>query len=86
MAFATNPDGTTKWIFVQLSGFNGFAVIDFATHKEIKRVKLPELACREGSVPAGRERVARNGAVTSDQKTLIVNSRLNSADLLILAA
>src|SRR5580693_10670064 len=23
MAFATNPDGTTKWIFAQLSGFNG---------------------------------------------------------------
>src|SRR5207253_2251110 len=35
MAFATNPDGSTKWIFVQLSDFNGFAVIDFATHKEI---------------------------------------------------
>src|SRR5450631_222254 len=43
MAFATNPDGTTKWMFVQLSGFNGFAVIDFATHKEINRIKLPDL-------------------------------------------
>src|SRR4029077_20583369 len=38
MAFATNPDGSTKWLFTQLSGFNGFAVIDFATHKEIKRI------------------------------------------------
>src|SRR5436190_5459517 len=36
MAFASNPDGSTKWIFVQMSGFNGFAVVDFATHKEIK--------------------------------------------------
>src|SRR6267378_2298611 len=44
MAFATNPDGTTKWIFVQLTGYNGFAVIDFATHKEINRLKLPALA------------------------------------------
>ena len=35
MAFATNPDGSTKWIFVQLTGFNGFAVVDFATRKEI---------------------------------------------------
>src|SRR6266853_6023548 len=33
MAFATNPDGSTKWIFVQLSGFNGFAVVDFATRE-----------------------------------------------------
>src|ERR1700681_4980537 len=29
MAFATNPDGSTRWIFVQLSGLNGFAVVDF---------------------------------------------------------
>ncbi len=78
MAFATNPDGTTKWIFVQLSGFNGFAVIDFATHKEINRLKLPAL-------PAGKAPFLLGGneshgmAVTSDQKTLIVNSRLNSA-------
>src|SRR4029079_16067757 len=34
MTFNTNPDGSTKWIFVQLSGFNGFAVVDFATRKE----------------------------------------------------
>src|SRR5690349_11716136 len=43
MAFATNPDGSTKWIFVQLSNFNGFAVVDFATRKEINRIKLPDL-------------------------------------------
>src|SRR6202166_314564 len=43
MAFATNPDGTTKWIFVQLSGFNGFAVVDFASRKEINRIKNPDL-------------------------------------------
>jgi YVTN family beta-propeller protein len=78
MAFATNPDGTTKWIFVQLSGFNGFAVVDFATHKEINRIKLPDL-------PAGKAPFMEGGneshgmAVTSDGKTLVVNSRLNSA-------
>ena len=43
MAFATNPDGSTKWIFAQLTDFNGFAVVDFATHKEIKRIKNPDL-------------------------------------------
>src|SRR5689334_14232059 len=78
MAFATNPDGSTKWIFVQLSGFNGFAVVDFATHQEIKRVKLPDLL--PGKAPflvGGNE--SHGMAVTSDGKTLIVNSRLNSA-------
>src|SRR5215470_13328312 len=78
MAFATNPDGTTKWIFVQLSGFNGFAVVDFATHKEVQRIKLPDL-------PAGKAPFLMGGneshgmAVTTDGKTLVVNSRLNSA-------
>src|SRR5437868_385043 len=43
MAFSTNPDGSTKWIFVQMSGLNGFAVVDFATHKEIKRIDNPAL-------------------------------------------
>jgi YVTN family beta-propeller protein len=78
LAFEKNPDGSTKNIFVQLSGFNGFAVVDFATHKEIKRIELPKIA-------AGKEPVLEGGneshgmAVTSDGKTLVVNSRLNSA-------
>src|SRR5882762_5512900 len=33
MAFDTNPDGSTKRIFLQLSGFNGFITVDFATHQ-----------------------------------------------------
>jgi len=78
MAFATNPDGSTKWIFVQLSGFNGFAVVDFATQKEINRMKLPDL-------PPGKSIFKEGGneshgmAVTADGKTLVVNSRLNSS-------
>ena len=78
MAFYTNPDGSTKWIFTQLTGFNGFAVVDFATHKEINRIKLPELP--PGKAPflvGGNE--SHGMAVTSDGKTLIVNSRLNTA-------
>ncbi len=78
MAFLTNPDGSTKWIFAQLSALNGFAVIDFATHKEINRIKLPDL-------PPGKKPYLYGGneshgmAVTSDGKTLVVNSRLNTA-------
>src|SRR5919204_2465938 len=40
MAFDTNPDGSTKRIFVQLSGFNGFTTIDFATHQLGPEVKV----------------------------------------------
>jgi YVTN family beta-propeller protein len=37
MAFDTNPDGSTKRIFVQLSNYHGFAVVDFATGREVAR-------------------------------------------------
>lgn len=78
LAFERNADGSTKRIFVQLSGYNGFAVLDFATHKEVERIELPKIA-------AGKQPVLEGGneshgmAVTSDGKILVVNSRLNSA-------
>src|SRR5580704_117235 len=39
MAFEKAPDGSTSRIFVQLSGFHGFAVVDFKAHKEVNRIK-----------------------------------------------
>jgi YVTN family beta-propeller protein len=78
MAFSQNPDGSTKWVFAQLSAFNGFAVLDFATRKEVNRIKLPELAAGKAPVTVGGNE-SHGIAVTPDQKTLIVNSRLNSA-------
>ncbi len=77
MTFNSNPDGSTEWIFVQLTGFNGFAVVDFATHKEIKRIKLPDVPAGKQFLFGGNE--SHGMAVTSDGKTLVVNSRLNSA-------
>src|SRR5215471_7858820 len=40
MAFETNADGSTKRIFLQLSGFNGFTTIDFATHALGAEIKV----------------------------------------------
>ncbi len=77
MAFNSNPDGSTKWIFVQLSGFNGFAVVDFATRKEINRIKNPDLPPGKATVPAGSD-PSHGMAVTADGKTLVVCSRLNN--------
>ena len=77
MAFAANPDGSTKWIFVQLTGFNGFAVVDFATRKEINRIKNPDLPPGKSTVPEGSD-PSHGMAVTSDGKTLVVCSRLNN--------
>jgi YVTN family beta-propeller protein len=78
MTFSSNPDGSTKWLFAQLSAFNGFAVVDFATHKELKRVPNPPLPAGRKEVPEGSD-PSHGMAVTPDQKTLIVCSRLNNA-------
>ena len=77
MAFSSNPDGSTKWIFVQLSDFNGFAVVDFATQKEINRVKNPEIPAAKQYHVGGN--ASHGMAVTADGKTLVVNSGLNSS-------
>jgi YVTN family beta-propeller protein len=78
MAFSTNPDGSTKWIFAQLSNYNGFAVLDFASRKEVQRVALPQISPGKAPVNVGGN-VSHGIAVTPDNQTLIVNSRLNSA-------
>ena len=77
MTFSWNNDGSTKWIFVQLSGFNGFAVVDFATHKEINRIKNPDLPPGKKEVTAGSD-PSHGMAVTPDGKTLVVCSRINN--------
>lgn len=77
MAFAPNADGSTKWIFAQLTDFNGFAVVDFATHKEVNRIKNPDLPPGKSIVTAGSD-PSHGMAVTADGKTLVVCSRINN--------
>ncbi|HWW82362.1 MAG TPA: beta-propeller fold lactonase family protein [Vicinamibacterales bacterium] len=78
MTFSANPDGSTKWLFVQISDFHGFVVVDFQARKEVTRISLPQLA--PGKTPVLQGADASHGmAVTSDGKTLVVCSRLNSA-------
>jgi YVTN family beta-propeller protein len=43
MTFDTNPDGSTKRIFVQLSNFHGLAVVDFASGREVARIEHPAI-------------------------------------------
>ncbi|MGH7552700.1 MAG: YncE family protein [Longimicrobiales bacterium] len=76
MAFDQNPDGSTRYIFAQLSEFNGFAVVDFATRKELRRVKYPDVAAAKQVKVGGN--VSHGLAVTPDSKVLIANSRLNN--------
>jgi YVTN family beta-propeller protein len=79
MAFEVNPDGSTKRIFVQLSDFHGFAIVDFAQRKEVGRVTLPD------DIPAEKvDKGPFNGSpshgigVAPDGKSLWVTSRPNA--------
>jgi YVTN family beta-propeller protein len=79
MAFETNPDGSTRRIFVQLSGFNGFAVVDFARNTEVARITLPD-SPRGFGAAEGRSGTPSHGiGVAPDGKTLWVNSTVANA-------
>ena len=78
MAFETNPDGSTKRMFVQLSNFNGFITVDFATHTIVEKIALPEAPAGE-KVTEGLQGAPAHGLiVTPDGKTLGVLSKMNS--------
>jgi YVTN family beta-propeller protein len=77
MAISSNPDGSTKWIFAQNGSANGFAVLDFATQAKINEIKLPDIAAEKQNRHGGPS-VSHGIALTADQKTLLINSRLNS--------
>jgi YVTN family beta-propeller protein len=74
MAFERNPDGSTARIFVQLSGLNGFAVVEFAKRAEVARINLPD---QPGgfAIAEGRTGTPSHGiGVSPDGKSLWVNS------------
>jgi YVTN family beta-propeller protein len=79
MAFETNPDGSTKRIFVQLSNLHGFAVVDFAQRKEVARVELPNDIPPEKVDKGPFNASPSHGlGVAPDGRTLWVTSRPNA--------
>ena len=79
MTIESNPDGSPKRIFAQLSDLNGFSVVDFATRKEVARIVLPKSAATFVTDP-GRDTSPSHGiGVSPDNKTLWVTSIPNNA-------
>ncbi|MEP6960471.1 MAG: cytochrome D1 domain-containing protein [Acidobacteriota bacterium] len=71
MAIEAAADGSTSRIFVQLSNFHGFAVVDFKTRKEVARIALPD----QPKTGVARSNSPSHGmAVSADGKMLVVNS------------
>ena len=78
MCFETNPDGSTKRIFVQLSDFHGFVTLDWSTRQVVDRVKLPEVPVNERHTEGLQGSPSHGIGITPDGKTLWVNSKVNS--------
>jgi YVTN family beta-propeller protein len=77
MAVSKKPDGSTDKIFAQDGTTNAFHVVDFATRLVTDNIKLPEIP-RAQQNPFGPPSPSHGMVVTSDQRTLLVNSRLNT--------
>jgi len=78
IAFERNADGSTRRLFVQISDFHGFAIVDFAQHKEIGRVKLPDVPPAERHTEMLQGSPSHGIGVTPDGTSLWVNSKMNS--------
>jgi YVTN family beta-propeller protein len=81
MAIEKAADGSTSRVFVQLSGLNGFAVVDFPSKKEVARITFPDqpngYGTIEGRVGAG---VPSHGiGIAPDGKSLWANSHVANA-------
>src|SRR5262252_5401837 len=78
MCFETNPDGSTRRMFVQLSDFHGFVTVDWKTRQLVDRVKLPEVPVSERHTEGLQGSPAHGIGIAPDGKTLWVNSKVNS--------
>ena len=78
MAFDTNPDGSTKNIYVQLSNFHGFAVVDFNMRKEVARVEHPPVPGEYAHTDGLQGAPTHGLGVSPDGRTLWSTSKVYS--------
>ncbi|PCH60613.1 MAG: hypothetical protein COC19_05675 [SAR86 cluster bacterium] len=76
MTFDTHPDGSTKNIYVQLSGLHGFVVIDFNSREEIARIEHPAVEGYEAHYDGLQGAPTHGLGVTPDGKTLWSTSKV----------
>jgi len=78
MAFDTKADGSTRNIYVQLSDFHGFAVVDFDQRKEITRIEMPPVPGEIAHTDGLQTAPAHGLAVTPDGRSLWSTSKVYS--------
>jgi YVTN family beta-propeller protein len=75
ITFETKPDGSTGRMFVQISDVHGFAIVDFATHKEIGRVTLPDPPGQVKNTQGIQGSPSHGIGITPDGKVLWATSK-----------
>jgi YVTN family beta-propeller protein len=78
MAFATNPDGSTQRIFVQISDYHGFFVVDFEQRRVIRKVTMPDLPVSRVDNDALQGSPGHGMAVSPDGRMLWSTSKPNN--------
>ena len=78
LCFETNPDGSTKRMFAQITNLHGFAIVDWATRKEVGRIKLPDVPAAERNNEGIQGAPAHGILIAPDGKTLWSTSKFNS--------
>jgi YVTN family beta-propeller protein len=76
MAFDTNPDGSTRHIYVQLSSVHGFVVVDFQSRQEIARITHPPVEGTHAHHDGLQGAPAHGLAVSPDGKTVWSTSKV----------
>jgi YVTN family beta-propeller protein len=77
IAFETRGDGSTSRMFVQISNFHGFYVVDFDERKEVGRVSLPELPREQQNRDMLQGSPSHGIGVAPNGKTLWICSKVN---------
>lgn len=78
IAFETNPDGSTRRMFVQISLFHGFAVVDFEKRIELSRITLPDVPPEKRHLDTLQGSPSHGIGVAPDGRTLWICSKINS--------
>ena len=77
--FDTNPDGSTKNMYVQISNLHGFAVIDWEKRREVRRIVQPDVPVAERNTYGIQGAPAHGIKITPDGTSLWSTSKINGS-------